>query len=858
MSVIGTLTLRQIRASRRFLVTVLGVILSAAMVSAVLIGLDSAFYSLYQAQVASNGAVHWSATCQPDNVDAVEQAARDSGLFVRLGTRGFTAVTGLADANGVPYTLPRAVDACYVNGDYLTIKQVRAEQGTLPAAAGEAAILPDLALAIGCEVGDTLYLTTSDGAMAACRITAIVDSVPLEDTFGGVTYGILLYDAPLAGIPVSSTYLCGEAARYDAAFLAAAETLSADMQRTYGISASVDQTLAAFAGIRASDDPLSRIRQGLTVVLLCIIAAGSALLIVNSFSISLAQRRRTLGLLASVGATRAQKNAFVLYEAALVGLIGIPLGLAAGCGGLDVTFALLNRTVLANPYVQAWFSEGSFSLQLVVRPQVLLASAAAAAAVLLLSAWLPARRAARVSAMDAIRGAGEIRVKRRRSGLIGRLFGPAGILAAKSAKRSYRRYLATVASLTISVVLLISASGLSLYLEKSFSLGHSHTECQVEALLYTLATSEENDAWRQMLLHPDTPITSVTVAQEITYDRLTLSGAQLSSEQQALCRADTKNSVWLGQDSFSMQPHIQVVSDAQFRALAGRAAEPDGQNLDCVLVNGYIYRDPDGGYTEYADQTTLQAGDTLSWDFNTMPITLRLTAIADGDDLARVEEGWSLDTWGNPWQLRFVTSESAVEAVYQQFDATHDTPSRRSYTFHYQTKDARALTAELESLPDTADNWVSVANREAEMAGQQALLLLMRVLLYGFVTLIGLICTANIANTVSTGIALRRREFAMLQSVGMTPRTLRHMVLLESVQYGIQALLWGLPLSLAALMLEWRMLRRSYRFAFLVPWGAVAAAVLGVFLLTAAVALPALHTLRRRTLVEELRRDVDA
>jgi putative ABC transport system permease protein len=67
---------------------------------------------------------------------------------------------------------------------------------------------------------------------------------------------------------------------------------------------------------------------------------------------------------------------------------------------------------------------------------------------------------------------------------------------------------------------------------------------------------------------------------------------------------------------------------------------------------------------------------------------------------------------------------------------------------------------------------------------------------YGFIILISLICICNVFNTISTNIALRRRDFGMLRSVGMQTKELNRMMIYECLRYGIRALVMGIPLGI--------------------------------------------------------------
>ena len=128
------------------------------------------------------------------------------------------------------------------------------------------------------------------------------------------------------------------------------------------------------------------------------------------------------------------------------------------------------------------------------------------------------------------------------------------------------------------------------------------------------------------------------------------------------------------------------------------------------------------------------------------------------------------------------------------------------------------------------------------------MLLLVRIVLYGFVGMVGLVCAANIANTVTTSVALRRREFAMLRSAGMGPAEMQRMVALESVVYACSALAWGLPIGLGVVFLAWRKIGTARLVPFSLPWAGLAAAIFGVLALTRADRAAAVRRLRKMNL----------
>ena len=133
--------------------------------------------------------------------------------------------------------------------------------------------------------------------------------------------------------------------------------------------------------------------------------------------------------------------------------------------------------------------------------------------------------------------------------------------------------------------------------------------------------------------------------------------------------------------------------------------------------------------------------------------------------------------------------------------------------------------------------------------------ILYSVFLYGFVCLISMICIANIFNTISTGVALRKREFAMLRSVGMTTKQFNRMIRFESLFYGLKGLLYGLPLSIGVCYLIYTMFHLGIEFGFALPWKAIAGSVLAVFVVVGITMIYATRKLKQDNIMEILRQE---
>lgn len=108
-----------------------------------------------------------------------------------------------------------------------------------------------------------------------------------------------------------------------------------------------------------------------------------------------------------------------------------------------------------------------------------------------------------------------------------------------------------------------------------------------------------------------------------------------------------------------------------------------------------------------------------------------------------------------------------------------------SVDFYIKSSSPKTAEADLHNLLTelnlSADQLYNVASQQES---ERALVGIVNIFSYGFIILISLIALANVFNTISTNISLRRREFAMLKSVGMTQRGFNRMMNYECILYG--------------------------------------------------------------------------
>ena len=659
--------------------------------------------------------------------------------------------------------------------------------------------------------------------------------------------------------------------------------------------------LMRYYGTFRSDEIIT-VLYGFAGVLVFLIAFGSISLIYNSFSISVSERTRQFGLLKSVGATKKQIRSTVLYEALLLSAVGIPIGLAVGCTGIGITLWALRD------FFNVLFAAGdglTTRIGLVPAPGPLALSAAVCLVTVLISAWVPARRAIRLTAIDAIRQSGDVKVQPHEvqvSPVTLKLFGFEGMMAAKSFKRGRKRYRSTIFSLFLSMTLFISASSLCAYITDTVEATTSGNSR--EDLRYTMHVEEGED--------PDTALAQLTAVEGVTdglyYNWTSVSmwvDRLLISEEFRRIQDDPSTAMMYEENGWiNMYKRRVFLDDASFRTLcADNGIDPAG------------FFDPQAPaalfYNRYTTKVDTEDGGTrwISWDIyapSAFPAVVREQSLVEIDGyimayIDRAESGEEMCFY-YPWDYydEFFSADpdggvldmdmsraiiltreeatitydhrvlAAVDEVPFAFDARMPalfypysmmeavtgvgTSNRGGWVnYAFLTSDHRLAYANMSTVLKGRDDAGNLYDAAEYGQRTRMMVVIVNVFAYGFITLISLIAAANVFNTISTNISLRRREFAMLRSIGLSEKSLRKMMSYECVIYGLRGLLWGLPASVVMTYVIYRITSGVLTISFYIPWYSVAIAVGSVFAVVFATMLYAVCKLRQDDLVETLK-----
>ena len=906
MNVFNKVTLASLKKNRtRTVVTIIGIMLSAAMICASTTFVASMQNFVLRYTIYKTGDWHGAV------YDAAYKDYEDIRDSNRVSSAAYAQVLGYAKIDSAnerkPYLYVLGGD---VASGYFKTMPVPLILGTLPKDSTEI-ILPEHLTSNGkvnYKLGDTVTLDVGDRTLDGRRLgqdtpvytydsetqVEIMSGERLENTEPRTYTVVGIYERP--------TFEDYSAPGYTA--LTAADPKSADqssihcyfklhkpagvydfmkeMGYTQEYRYAYNTKVLLYSGTAPFDSFLTAF-YSLAAIIIALIVFGSVSLIYNAFSISVSERTRQFGLLSSVGATRKQLRRMVLFEALAVSIVGIPLGILVGIGGIGITLLLIGDKFFSIVRVD-------IPMRLCVSWQAVVIAAVIALVTVLISAWIPSKRATSVSAVEAIRQSMDIKVSGRpvrTSKLAYKLFGLPGVLAGKHYKRNRKKYRTTVVSLFMSIVLFVSAAAFTDYMMESAEGGLASDQ-------FDLIYAAESDASAAMT--PDALLELLFSEQNVTggtYTKKQFLQGDISREYVTAMFADRFSN--FGMESEDRAPkelgisgYLYFVADAEFNRLLEKynlkeadyydRDKPLGIALDrniefdrrlekyvtldslqgdgCV-IEGLYYVEIDGYYRkdsridENGNKVVLYQSRDNENDIIELPYEESFAKYTLRSEKT-IEEAPFFVSRSTPVAINMIYPYSMLESVVpeaalNQFRNTEYFLTSSDHTASFENL-ATVLTENGLSSRQLFDY---AANAETN----RNVVTIIRVFAYGFIVLISLIAAANVFNTISTNISLRRREFAMLKSVGMTQKGFRRMMNYECLLYGSKALLLGLPVSCGITYLIYRAVTTAYETSFHLPWAAIGIAVLSVFLVVFATMMYSMSKVKKDNPIDALKNE---
>lgn len=567
---------------------------------------------------------------------------------------------------------------------------------------------------------------------------------------------------------------------------------------------------------------------GYAAIIVCIIIViTSVFCIKNSFDISIAEKIKQYGMLRSIGATKKQIKRNVYYEVTILGLIGIPLGILLG---LIASYILI---IVSNIFLKDMLNTG-LKLVLSISWISVVVAIILGIITIYLSALRSARKASIVSPINSIRNSADIKIKSKKiksPKIINKLFGIGGEISYKNFKRNKKKYRTTVISVVVSVAIFI---GLSYFISEAFN----SVKMEIKTYDYNLSLSVSGESFsseKENKFMDTTKLNNVEDYAIYKYNYLDLKKPKYNEEYISLNNLDKD---YKNED---VVINIFSIGDYQYKKYLSKLhLNYEEYQNKAILVSNKIELEK---YDEkakknksiYVTQYDYKNGDILSLynEYSKENVDIQIGTITDKKPFG--EE--FLDVY-------LVVSDKMFNGIKNE---------NKRFTIYYLSNNPDKLQDDIDEILQGEEYYLQNINDNAKMMNN--LFTLVAIFLYGFIIVISLIGITNIFNTITTNMNLRKQEFAMLKSIGMTSKEFKKMIRLESVFIGAKSLLIGIPIGACLSYLIYRFMIEESNLPFALPILAIIISIIIVYLLITFLMKYSMNKINKENTIETIRNE---
>ena len=579
---------------------------------------------------------------------------------------------------------------------------------------------------------------------------------------------------------------------------------------------------------------------GMMIIMLSLVSIGCIIVIYNSFAISVMERKKEFGLLSSIGATKRQLSHTVFFEAVFVGVIGIILGILGAYIGIGCVILIINN--LISDMLE-------YKLHLVTNPLFIIIPVIFMIIVIGVSAFIPSRRASKVSPIEAIRQNDDIKINKKKirtSKLVLKLFGIEGEIALKNIKRNKKKYRVTIVSLFISIVLFISFSSYMNYTLNTASsvMGEVPYDYQISYF------GDDNN--KEALDKINEIVKSSDVKEYVSYSvgNLSIIGNYTYSDEYL----DFYKSAY-GDDG------IKALNNLKYQSIYILVLDDNSYNkykkligLDkdsVILLNKFKGVSYGNNKRVNYDIPVINSGDInikiCNFDDDEENVDTTKYCNKNIDNIFVTNKSFDLiEEFSYMDDFKLIVNKKLYDSIldggtdFTQFNIISD-----------NTNNIDKLTKELDKY-----NNVNYINIKESMKQTNNLILVVKILMYGFISLVTLIGVTSVFNTISTSMALRKREFAVLRSIGLTRGGFNKMLFFESLFFGMKSLIFALPVSIGVtILIHYSLADMVSISTIIIPWKAIIISIVSVFIIVLLTMMYSSNKIKKHNIIEQIREE---
>lgn len=569
------------------------------------------------------------------------------------------------------------------------------------------------------------------------------------------------------------------------------------------------------------------------LVVICTIAT-----VYNAFSISISERKKQFGILNSIGATKSQIIKLVFIEAFIVSVIAIPIGIVCGTISVDLVFRFIQR-----------FFENSFiadmNLRVVYNPYIIIGSILIVLITIGISAILPAITAAKISPLEAIKNSSNLKIgKVKDSKIVRFIFKTEGVLDYKNLRRNKKKFRITLFSLIISVVIFISFSGFMKLFIKANQVQSS--QMNYDLYLYKNGFAEDDKIINE--LKKVKGIENFSINNEYSIGTNVGENNINKGYKELIEKYFTKENkndevVYNFSNSLFFFPGDEAISKLKLKT--GKFDKETAIKENGIILRNKSYYEElgkkgDVSLTNYKVGDIIDAYEIGYDEKNDKEIieTVKLKVLATTEDLLPGQLSSSY------MGLDFITYDEVGQKLGFNIN------KGRMYISTNKEENTR------KAIKEIAEKYGYTVNDEIEYARKnEQSMMAMKVFVYGFVSVISLVSITNIVNTISTNINLRKRELAIIKSIGVTPSGFNKMIYLESLLYGALSLIYGIPIGMGITILMNKTLGDVINLGMVIPWNAIIISFVGIFIITFIASYIPMKKINKENIIDSIRQE---
>lgn len=614
-----------------------------------------------------------------------------------------------------------------------------------------------------------------------------------------------------------------------------------DIKDTYKITEEIEKTLDGrynyhvnselirWSGVSRADDT-TQMLYSLAGIVIAIIVISSIFVIRNSFAISITEKMKQYGMLASIGATKKQIRRNVLFEGMILGIISIPIGIFFG---ILATFILIQITTALVGNV-AFSTEMKFIFNMPLEAIIL--SIILGFVTIYISCIFSARKASKVSPIEAIRSNDDIKIKSKKiksPKIIKKIFGIGGEIAYKNLKRNKKKYRTTVISLVVSITVFISLNTFMNYVFGISSIYYKEMDYNINLNIDTDKETTDKEAYNYLQnFAKSNTLKEYSILRTAYINTNSLKDKETEEYKEYMKDVDEA-------DDFLV---IASLGEVEYK----RYIKEIGEDYE-KCKNGIIYYDNSVIYDKDAKRIkciNIKEGDRIQGtvenrdDKNNSNKNLDLEIVNIADKAPMNDR--NVSKYG-----MFIISDELMDKIDEYYCNNMKINADNPDELCKKIDEEKDVTL-------TYTNYKELAEQENRMV------MLISIFLYGFIIVITLIGVTNIFNTITTNMNLRSKEFAMLKSIGMTKKEFNKMINLESIFYGVKSLIIGIILGLGISYFIYKVVigaEATEQLEFIIPIKSIVISILFIAIIVGIIMRYSLSKINKQNIIETIRNE---